>query len=131
MKRVLGKGAQRYVRIDEQTGELIPLVQPFATMSLRCHSTLADGTEKVGGIASGWIHKYHQDIYGHDKDQLHLNGKAFKPARYYDKIYDSINPSHYEKIKKSRIDNTQEMTEDHLRARAAITRARKTYKSQI
>lgn len=119
MKRTLGKGCPKYVRMDETTGELIPLLQPFAIMSLR------------PAIASNWIKKYHGDIYGHNKDFLVKNGQKMKPARYYDKIYDTINPSHMDEIKKQRIDNHEPITHDQLRARAIITRARKIQKTQI
>lgn len=118
MKKMLGKGCPRYVRLDTETGELIPLVQPFAVMSLR------------PAIASAWLHTYHADIYGHDKDTIRRNGKELKPARYYDKIYDTINPAHMSKIKQLRVDNHEPLTVQQLRARASITRARMKQKQR-
>lgn len=119
MQRTLGKGCPKYCTLDEETGQLIPLVQPFAVMSLR------------PAIGKPWIEKYHQDIYGHDKDRIHVKGRPLMPARYYDKIYDTINPDHMEKIKQQRVENTEPQTLQSLRARAENTRARRIFKTQI
>ncbi|QXP08212.1 MAG: replication initiator protein [Arizlama microvirus] len=119
MKRTLGKGCPKYVKLDEETGLLTPLVQPFAVMSLR------------PAIASDWMHKYHADIYGHNKDTIVQNTKKLKPARYYDRIYDRINPDHMAEIKQERIAKHIELTDNQLRARAEITHARKIMKTQI
>lgn len=130
MKATLGKGCPKYTRLDESTGELIPLVQPFAVMS-NGGGRREPGSPPQGGIGARWLRQYHQDIYGHDKDQIHMRGKTLKPARYYDKIYDEICPEHFEKIKKQRIDNSEKFDLNARRARAEITHARKTYKTQI
>lgn len=42
-----------------------------------------DGTR--GGIGKSWYLKYKGDVY--PKDYFHLDGKRFKPPRYYDKLY--------------------------------------------
>jgi len=119
MKRTLGKGCPKYVKLDEETGELRPLVQPFAVMSLR------------PAIGRDWINKYSADIYGNEKDFIVQNTRKMKPARYYDKIYDTINPQAMKKIKDNRIANHIELEDTQLRARAKITRARKVMKTQM
>jgi hypothetical protein len=119
MKRTLGKGCPHYVTLDTNTGELKPLVQPFAIMSLK------------PAIAKDWFKTYNQDIYGHDKDFITNHGRKLKPARYYDKLYDTINPAHLAKIKQNRIDNFEPMTQNELRARAANTHARTIHKTQL
>lgn len=115
----LSKGQHRYVRIDSETGEIIPLVQPFAVMSLR------------PAIASEWLHKFHQDIYGADKDLIRARGKEMKPARYYDALYDKIDSDHMAHIKSHREKNREGETEEKLRARAKIAHARNQSKKQI
>lgn len=127
MKKGFGKGMPPYCRLDAETGEAIPLEQPYAVMSLRCRG--ADG--KVGGLGSEWIRKYATDIYNHEKDFIMVRGKKMKPARYYDKVYDEINPEHMEVIKANRQLNSTTPSNATLRAREKIAHARKTYKTSI
>jgi len=119
MKKTVGRGCKRYVRLDEQTGELIPLVQPYAAMSLR------------PAIGRSWIEKYHGDIYGHDKDALMIRGKKMRPTKYYDKIYDRIDPDHMEYIRHQRIEKLTHPDDNTLRAREENARARVITRKQI
>lgn len=119
MKKGFGKYTGNYVRLDEETGELIPLVQPYAAMSLK------------PAIGREWLNKYHNDLYGHDKDFLMMRGKKMKPAKYYDKVYDTINAEHMAQIKEKRIDKREELTYDELRAREKIARARMILRQQV
>lgn len=113
----LAKGA--YATLDPETGELIQLQQPYAVMSLRT------------AIGRTWIEKYHGDIYNADKDAIRYKGKALRPPKYYDKIYDTINSTHMEKIKALRIEKHEPETENERRAREQITRARIIQRTQI
>ena len=131
MKKGFGKHAGNYVRIDEETGEIIPLTQPYAAMSLRCWWRDENDKLQKGGIGAQWINKYHADIYGHDKDFLVMRGKKMKPTKYYDKIYDKINTAHMAEIKEQRIENRPEITDDQLRAREKIARARTINRKQV
>lgn len=115
----LSKGQHRFVRIDNETGEIIPLVQPFAVMSLR------------PAIAHTWLHKYHGDIYNNDKDSIAMRGKRMKPAKYYDQLYDKINPEHMAMIKAKRYNENEGITETELNAREKINNARANRKQQI
>lgn len=115
----LSKGQSRYVRHDESTGELIPLVQPFAVMSLR------------PAIGKTWLHKFHADIYSGDKDFIYIRGQRMKPAKYYDRLYDQINNDHMEAIKSKRQQEYEPQTEQTLRARAKIAHARTFNRKQI
>lgn len=120
MKKAIGKSLNNaYMNLDEETGELKKLVQPYAAMSLR------------PAIAKEWFKKYHRDMYNADKDFLHLRGKKMKPAKYYDKLYDTINSDHLAAIKKKRKEENEGLTDKELRAREKITHARTISKSQI
>jgi len=119
MKKGFGKHAGNFVRIDEETGEIIPLVQPYAAMSLK------------PAIAKEWLQKYHSDIYGHDKDFLVMRGTKMKPTKYYDKLYDKINTAHMAEIKEQRIEQRPEITDNELRAREKIARARTINRQQV
>lgn len=119
MKKQFGDKGGGYVRVDEATGEIRPLVQPFATMSLR------------PAIASRWMHKFHNDVYGADKDSIHMNGKKLTPPKYYDKIYDKINPDRLEYLKGEREKRRTGKTDQELHARALIAHARTKQKTGI
>lgn len=119
MKKTTGKACKRYVQLDHETGELIPLVQPFAAMSLR------------PAIGRRWLEKYHSDIYNANKDFVVLRGKKLKPPKYYDTIYDNIDNDRLEEIKSQRIRNAEPLSNAELHARAKITHARITAKTQL
>lgn len=119
MKKIVGRGCQRYVRLDTETGELIPLEQPFAAMSLR------------PAIAKLWLRQYAGDLYNNDKDFLYMRGRKMRPTKYYDALYDTINPAHMAEIKEKRKTKVLKLTDKELRAREKNTRARIKSKKEI
>lgn len=114
MKKHLGKDA--YVHYDgyliEDTGEIVGhRIPEYTTMSRR------------PGIGKAWLDKYLQDVYPRDK--IFLKGRGFsKPPKYYDSLYEIINPSDYSRLKQERVDasllNVAETTPDRLHARQAV-----------
>lgn len=118
-KKQFGDKGGGYVRLDNETGEIVPLVQPFAAMSLR------------PAIAAAWMTRYHSDVYGAEKDFVFLKGKKTRPPKYYDKIYDTINPERMAYLKHRRATENEGMTETELRAHEEITRARTKQKTEI
>lgn len=52
---------------------------------------------RMPGIGKGWYDKFKTDVY--PKDFFTINGKKFKPSRYYDSLLKKENPSLYEEIK--------------------------------
>lgn len=119
MKKSLGGSTGRYVRLDEATGELLELTQPFAAMSLR------------PAIALNWVHRYYSDIYVPGKDFITVRGRKMKPAKYYDKIFDSINSPGMAAIKEDRKTNSEQLSSQQLRARESNVRARLTTRTQL
>lgn len=109
----------RYQYLDPETGELKPLQQPFAVMSLR------------SAIGREWLLKYHADIYASNKDAVVLRGQRLRPPKYYDKIFDTINPTKLKTIKEKRQQQHVEISNGELRAREIITRARQIRRQQI
>jgi len=49
------------------------------------------------GIGKTWIEKYYTDVY--PKDYFTINGKKYKPSRYYDTYLEKRDPILYKKIK--------------------------------
>lgn len=115
MKKVNGdQAASHYVEVDEDTGEMFYLEPEYITMSRR------------PGIAKDWIEKNYTDVY--PKDFTTINGKKFKPARYYDQIYDLVNPEDMERVKRKRLTEMRskkdENTMSRLRQRDAILKSK-------
>lgn len=118
-KTGLAKGQGLTYRLHEETGELCPVAQPYAVMSLR------------SAIAAQWLPQFKSDIYGADKDFLVLRGQKMKPPKYFDRLLDKIDPERIRRIKEKRIENREEKTLEELRAHEKITRARIIQRKQI
>lgn len=101
---------KQYVRIDDTTGELIPLVQPRAFMS------------RKPGIGHGWYEKYSTNTY--DNDRIVMNGSVGKPPKYYDNKLREEDETRYNSIKDVRRKNASTQDEAQLRARARNAHAR-------
>lgn len=82
-------------------------------------------------IAKRWHQRFHKDIYNGDKDYIVLRGKKLRPAKYYDTLYDIINPDHLKKLKEIRKQKNKDTTPEELRARAEIAHARTIYRNQV
>lgn len=110
------RSKQQYVRIDEATGELIPLVQPRAFMSLK------------PAIGLEWL-----SLYGHqlaDMDRVVINGQEQKPPKFYDRWLERVKGKEViEKIKTKRMERAKAKPKT-ARARAEIARARAKRKSK-
>jgi len=105
---------QQYVRVDEETGELIPLEQPRAFMSRN--------------LARGWWERYGSHVRDHDV--VVINGKKQKPPKAYDRWLAEYEPEEMQSIKESRIEQAKEETEQERRARARNAHARAKSKSK-
>ena len=66
------------------------------------------------GISREWFEKYTSDVYPYDEVIIHSNGKTrkLKPCRYYDKLFDEINPEEMQAIKEKRIIKAKAHEED-------------------
>ncbi len=88
-KKINGDMARlHYSRIDKITGEMFEIEPEYITMSRR------------PGIGKKWFEKFSSDIY--PKDFITCEGKKFRSPKYYDKLYDEINPNFMEDIKEIR-----------------------------
>jgi len=107
---------QKYVRVDETTGELINLVQPRAYVSLR------------PAIGAEWLKDHGPATYNWDR--VVINGRAQKPPKYYDRWLEKTDKIKYSNIKQDRMDNAERKTPEQNRARAQNAHARVKRKSQ-
>jgi len=111
------RSRQQYVRVDEETGELIPLEQPRSFCSLK------------PALSTGWLEKYGNQVYDHDR--VVINGSPQKPPKYYDGWMKKQDEKKIEEIKEKRIvrANANKESESETRARAIIAHARATQKN--
>lgn len=107
---------RQYVRIDETTGELVPLVQPRAFMSLK------------PAIGRDWLDEHGEHTYDHD--HVVINGRPQKPPKYYDRWLEQTNTTHFKKVKEKRRSKATKLTEDQTRARARNAHARAKTKTK-
>jgi hypothetical protein len=115
MKKVTGDQAEdHYQWADSETGEVFPLKPEFVTMSRR------------PGIGKEWFEKYHSDLY--PKDFVTLNGKKYKPPKYYDNILKEVDPLSFDFIYEGRqervADHRDDLTPKRLKVRADIAQKR-------
>lgn len=106
---------QQYVRIDEETGELIPLEQPRSFMSRN--------------LAKGWWQQFGQFVRDHDL--VVINGRKQKPPKAYDRwLAAQHGEEALEAIKHQRKENAPQETDQERRARARNAHARAKKKSK-
>jgi len=77
---------------------------------------------KKPGIAHDWFQKYYDDVYGDDSLVYGL-GKLTKPPRYFDKMYEKMNPEHFKEIHKDRMEreaNSDYNSEYRLKVREKL-----------
>jgi len=108
------RAKQQYVRIDEETGELVPLEQPRAYGSK--------------GIASKWLERYGNQVY--TNDYVVIEGRKQKPPKYYDRWLEKRSKLALEMIKEQRVAKAKEAKPKNAHARAEIARARAKKKNK-
>lgn len=115
MKKVTGDlSDDHYRRTDFDTGEVFWLEPEFARMSLK------------PGIGFKWFEKYKEDVF--ENDYVIVNGRKVKPPKYYDRlltVFDAESAEFMELQRYQRLMSTDfDNSEDRLRAREIVTRAR-------
>lgn len=99
-----------YLRVDGDTGELVEVQQEFSRMSLN------------PAVGRRWIEKYWKDVY--PADRVILNGREYKPPRYYDKWMAEHHPHVLLDVKVKRDREAKHLEEETLQAKEKIHKAR-------
>jgi len=109
------RAKQRYVRVDEETGECIPLVQPRAFMSRN--------------LGYEWWLTWGDQVRDHDR--VVINGTEQKPPKAYDRWLLHWDEESHQKIKEERVKKAKSQSKEqtHARARSAHARAERKTKS--
>lgn len=99
-KKINGKldeATAHYENYDPETGEWFNTrLKEYINMSLK------------PAVGKGWIEKFYDDVY--PRDEIIVRGKKLKPPKYYDKIFDLIDPNEMVKLKRSRMVSALEHT---------------------
>ncbi len=112
MKKITGEKAEsHYLRIDELTGELYNLQPEYNTIS------------RNPGIGAGWFEKFSQDVF--PDDFIIHEGKKYKTPKYYNGLYEIVDPNELSRVKKERLRNFNkaEHTTERLAIREKVKRA--------
>lgn len=113
MKKVTGERAEdHYVRLDEASGELLPLVPEYTTMSRR------------PGIGAAWFAKFGKEVF--PRDEVVVNGRLVKAPGFYLAQLEKLDPAMAEEVRRSRrlARNPDEETFERLRVREECAEAR-------
>ena len=106
MKKVTGELADDHYTHVDQNGEIHDRKPEYTTMSRR------------PGIGALWLKKYNKDVY--PDDFIVLNGKKYRPPKYYDAQYELTNPDVLKTIKKQRKLSTRQHAANNTPERLAV-----------
>lgn len=114
MGKVVGDAAaHHYMTMNEETGELYPVIPEYVTMSRR------------PGIASAWFERWGGEVY--PNDEVIMNGHAVRPPRFYDKLFEAAHGD-IKEVKDGRLaavlKHAENNTPQRLRVREIVTTRR-------
>lgn len=112
-------GLLPYERCHLDTGEVVEVEPEYATMSR--------GGRDGKGLGYGFLKEFVSDIY--PEDQCIVNGHPTRPPRYYDHVWEAMNPDSMEEIKERRVELMNSFAHDNTRAR--LKQRRKVKEAQI
>lgn len=88
-KKIYGDSAESHYQGVNAFGEPVKLRPEYVTMSRR------------DGIGKDWVEKFgSSDVFPHDR--VIIDGKKMKPPRFYDRFFEHVYPSDYQKMKAER-----------------------------
>jgi len=99
------KDARAPERWDENTGEIVPLTQPYGRMSLR------------PGLGDAWIRRYYPEVFTHGA--CYAQDRAFRIPDRFKHILDDINPDAYSELHEAAVEKAIG-SPDNSRARLAV-----------
>lgn len=104
------------------TGYLVPstgevLSPEYVTMSRGAGKNDPDPRFR-GGLGSGWFDKYSADVY--PQDSRVIKGVDTKPCKFYDSLYESVDPSGFRDVKVDRMVKASALCDDNTDDRLAV-----------
>lgn len=118
LKKVGVKSSTYYTRLVPETGELVSVEPEYVVMSR--------GGRVGKGIGKAWLDRFVTDVYPHS--YVVHQGQKYKPPRYYDNYFESLDAAAFAKMKVKRFDQAYSRransTPERLKVREIITRSR-------
>lgn len=75
------------------------------------------------GLGRRWIERWHDEVYG--RDRVVMQGKEMRPPKYYDRVFEEINPERLEEVKQQRVEErSEEESPDRLEVLETVMHAR-------
>lgn len=103
-KKITGKGEdEANMRLDPETGEVWRVNPPYMTSSRR------------PGLGKKWFEKFWRDVY--PDDFVVAKGFKFRPPRYYDELYRTMDKESMKEIEKKRRWVASSSPDDHTARR--------------
>lgn len=99
----------------ESTGEV--LAPEYVTMSRGSGEDDPDPRFR-GGIGRGWFDKFHSDVY--PRDSRVIKGLDTKPCKFYDSLYESLNPAGFREVKLERLVAASALRDDNTEERLRV-----------
>jgi hypothetical protein len=100
VKKVNGEQSyHHYMRLQEETGELVEVEPEYATMSRR------------PGIGSEWFDRYGSDVF--PSDEFIVRGVVTKPPRFFDERHKLLDEASHESVKRRRVKKARERASDN------------------
>lgn len=90
--------------VDKVTGEF--LHPEYVTMSRR------------PGIGAGWFKKFKSDVY--PRDSRVIKGVDTKPCKFYDSLYEVLDPAGFREVKLERMVQASALRDDNTEERLAV-----------
>lgn len=115
LKKVTGKEADDYyLWLDQESGELGPLLPEYVTMSRR------------PGVGAEWFRRFGSEVY--PDDTVVVEGREMKPPRFYDDLYELQDASGALEVarERRRARRLEDETPERLIVREKVTQARIT-----
>lgn len=109
LKKKYGSAASYHYEVtDTTTGEITSVQPEYSTMSRR------------PGIGAAWFRRYYRDVF--PRDHVIVQSREMRPPKYYDKLYEAVFPSDFDRIKTNRVEkakkNLLDSTPDRLETQA-------------
>ncbi len=110
-KKLTAKQApDQHLRVYEHTGEIVEVQPDFSRMSLK------------PALGKTWLEKYWEETYTHDR--VIVEGKEYKPPRYYDKWMSENHPDVLIDVKLKRDKEAKYQPPEKVAAKEKIHKAR-------